>query len=61
MLALGGRLGRAAGGLHLDRDLPHELRTRGLIVTDLLRFEVPTVSAPLRPFVEAVARRPAAG
>lgn len=56
VLALGGRLGRAAGGLHLDRDLPAELRKRGLVVTDLDRFEVPTVSAPLRPFVDATAR-----
>jgi hypothetical protein len=58
MLAAGGALGRAAGGLHLDRDLPAELRGRGLIVTDLRRFEVPTLSAPMRPFIEAVARRP---
>lgn len=57
-LALGSRLGRAAGGLHLDRDLPAELRDRGMVVTDLTRFEVPTVSAPLRPFVELAARRP---
>jgi len=59
MLAMGGLLGRAAGGLHLDRDLPAELRSRGMIVTDLTRFEVPTVSAPLRPFIEAAARWPA--
>ena len=59
VLALGGRVGRAAGGLHLDRDLPAEIRARGMVVTDLARFEVPTVSAPLRPFVEAVARWPA--
>jgi hypothetical protein len=58
ILALGGSLGRAAGGLHLDRDLPSELRGRGLVVTDLSRFEVPTLSAPMRPFIEAVARRP---
>lgn len=58
MLAFGGSLGRAAGGLHLDRDLPSELRGRGLVVTDLSRFEVPTLSAPMRPFIEAVARRP---
>ncbi len=58
VLALGGSLGRAAGGLHLDRDLPAELRARGLVVTDLSRFEVPTLSAPMRPCVEAVARRP---
>lgn len=56
MLAFGGRLGRVAGGLYLDRDLPAELRKRGLVVTDLDRFEVPTVSAPLRPFIDAAAR-----
>jgi hypothetical protein len=59
VLAIGGLLGRAAGGLHLDRDLPAELRSRGMIVTDLARFEVPTLSAPLRPFIEAAARWPA--
>jgi hypothetical protein len=59
LLALGGAVGRAAGGLHLDRDLPAEIRRRGMVVTDLTRFEVPTLSAPFRPFVEAVARRPA--
>lgn len=58
-LVVGGRIGRAAGGLHLDRDLPAEIRARGYVVTDLERFDVPTLSAPLRPFVDAVARRPA--
>lgn len=58
MLVVGGTLGRVAGGLHLDRDLPQDLRARDLIVTDLDRFEVPSLSAPLRPFVYAVARRP---
>ncbi len=57
-LALSSRLRRVAGGLHLDRDLPAEIRAHGLVVTALDRFEVPTVSAPLRPFVEAVVRRP---
>lgn len=61
LLAVGGALNRAAGGLHLDRDLPADLRRHGLIVTDLDRFEVPTVSAPLRPFVEATARWPTTG
>lgn len=60
MLALGGLLNRVAGGLHLDRDLPADLRRHGLVVIDLERFEVPTVSAPLRPFIEATARWPAA-
>lgn len=59
LLAMSGLVGRAAGGLHLDRDLPAEIRRRGMVVTDLARFEVPTVSAPLRPFIEAVARWPA--
>lgn len=57
-LAFTGRLGEIAGGLHLDRDLPRDLRAHGLVVADLHRFEVPTLSAPLRPFVEAWARRP---
>ena len=57
-LALAGRVARTAGGLHLDRDLPRELREHGLIVADLHRFEVPSTSAPFRPFVEAWARRP---
>ena len=59
VLAMGGFVGRLAGGLHVDRDLPAELRQRGMVVTDLTRFEVPTLSAPFRPFIEAVARRPA--
>ena len=57
MIAFGGSLIRATGGLHLDRDIPGMLRTEGFVVTDLERFEVPTVSAPLRPFVQARARR----
>ncbi len=58
LLALGGRLGRAVGGLHLDWDLPAEIRASGMTITDLQRFEVPSVSAPFRPFVEARVRRP---
>lgn len=58
MLALGGRLSSTVGGLHLDRDIPDDLRRLGLFVTDLHRFEVPSVSAPFRPFVEAHCRRP---
>ena len=58
LLAISGRLGRAAGGLHLDWDLPAEIRALGMTITDLERFKVPTVSAPFRPFVEAKARRP---
>ena len=56
-LAVGGRMARA-GGYHLDRDLPHRIRRHGLVVTDLWRFEVPSLSAPFRPFVEVWARRP---
>ncbi|MEM7139491.1 MAG: hypothetical protein AAF548_00560 [Actinomycetota bacterium] len=59
MLAIGGTLNRAAGGLHLDRDIPAEIRGRGMVVTDIERFEVPTLSAPMRPFIEAVCRWPA--
>jgi len=57
MLAVSGMFVRATGGLHLDRDIPARLRSEGLSVTDLDRFEVPTVSAPLRPFIEASTRR----
>ncbi len=60
LLALGGRLSKPLMGLHLDRDVPHVIRRNGLFVTDLHRFEVPSVSAPLRPFVEARCRRPTA-
>lgn len=59
ILAMTSVVSRAAGGLHVDRDLPAEIRSRGMVVTDLARFEVPTLSAPLRPFVEAAARWPA--
>jgi len=58
LLSLGGRFSSAISGLHLDRDLPDDLRRLGLFVTDLHRFEVPSVSAPFRPFVEAQGRRP---
>lgn len=57
VLALGGRLGSSLGGLHLDRDIPADLRSHGLIVTDLFRFEVASLSAPLRPFTLGWARR----
>ncbi len=58
LLTLGGSLMNAAGGLHLDRDIPARLRDANMLVTDLERFEVPAVSAPFRSFVEARARRP---
>lgn len=60
LLELGGRLGRSLGGLHLDRDIPADLRSHGLVVTDLYRFEVASLSAPLRPFTLGWARRPVA-
>ncbi len=56
-LAVSGSFMRATNGLHLDRDIPAWLRAGGMTVTDLERFEVPTVPAPLRPFVEARALR----
>lgn len=58
MLAVVGRLGRTVGGLHLDWDLPADIRASGMTITDLERFEVPTVSAPFRPFVEMKVRWP---
>ena len=58
LLALGGRLSKPVIGLHLDRDIPARIRRVGLFVTDLHRFEVASVSAPFRPFVEAHCRRP---
>ncbi len=60
LLAVGGRFWRPLSGLHLDRDIPNVIRSHGLFITDLSRFEVPTLSAPLRPFVEGQARRPTA-
>lgn len=57
ILRLGARAQRAFGGLHLDRDIPNEFRDRQLFVTDLHRFEVASVAAPLRPFVDGRARR----
>lgn len=51
-----GPLVRATSGLHLDRDVAAEVRAAGFDITDLERFRVPTVAAPLRPFMEARAR-----
>lgn len=56
-LRLSRRRARPGAGLHLGRDLPHELRELGLVVSDLHRFTVPSVSAPFGPFVEAWVRR----
>ncbi len=57
-LSFGGMLARPVTGLHLDRDIAQAVRRSGLFVTDLHRFEIASVSAPLRPFVEAWARFP---
>ena len=55
-LAAWGPLVRATSGLHLDRDLVTAIREAGFFVTDLHRFHVPSVAAPLRPFVAGQAR-----
>jgi len=57
-LGIGGRLARPVAGLHLGRDIPQSIRQAGLFVSDLHRFEIATVAAPFRPFVEAWARFP---
>ncbi|MEO0492796.1 MAG: hypothetical protein AAF081_05200 [Actinomycetota bacterium] len=57
-LGIGGRLVRPITGLHLDRDVPQAIRRAGLFVSDVHRFEIASVAAPLRPFVEAWARFP---
>ena len=57
-LRVGGRMARPVTGLHLDRDIAQAVRRSGLFVTDLHRFEIASVSAPLRPFAEAWARFP---
>lgn len=59
-LGASGRLMRPMTGLHLDRDVPQAVRRAGLFITDLHRFEIASVAAPLRPFVEAWARFPTA-
>lgn len=64
LLSAAGRLGSAfrhsstVKGLYVDRDLPAAIRAGGLTVTDLWRFDVPNLSPPLRPFMEARARLP---
>ena len=57
-LGWGGRLTRPITGLYLDRDVPASIRGAGLFVADLHRFEIASVAAPLRPFVECWARFP---
>jgi hypothetical protein len=56
VLALWGPFVRATSGLHLDRDIATAVRDAGFHVTDLHRFRVQSVSAPLRPFIEGQAR-----
>ena len=56
VLALWGPFVRATSGLHLDRDIATDVREAGFHVTDLHRFRVQSVSAPLRPFIEGQAR-----
>jgi hypothetical protein len=60
-LARGARFSRRLGGLHLDRDIPARARDHGLVIIDIERFDVATVSAPLRPFVMLTARRATPG
>lgn len=55
-----GLLGATAGALlppvrdlHLGRNIPHAVRTTGLLITDIKRFSMPTSIWPLRPFVHA--------
>ena len=57
-LGFGGKMMRPMTGLYLDRDVPQAVRRAGLFITDLHRFEIASVAAPLRPFVEAWARFP---
>lgn len=59
-----GMLGATAGALlppvrdlHLGRDIPHAVRTTGLLITDIKRFSMPTSIWPLRPFIHARAIR----
>ena len=55
-----GMLGSSVGALlpplrdlHLGRDIPHAVRSTGLLITDIKRFSMPTSLWPLRPFVHA--------
>lgn len=56
VLAVWDPLVRATSGLYLDRDIVGLVRVAGFEITDLHRFRVPSVSNPLRPFIEARAR-----
>lgn len=46
-----------AGGWHLNRDVPSAVRAQGLTIVAIERFTMPTAIWPLRPFVQAQARR----
>ena len=55
-----GMLGSSVGAvlpplrdLHLGRDIPHAVRSTGLLITDIKRFSMPTSLWPIRPFVHA--------
>lgn len=56
VLAAWGPVVKATSGLHLDRDIAALVRRSGFEITDLHRFRVQSVAAPLRPFVEGRAR-----
>lgn len=49
---------RLGGGCNLHADLPGALRSSGLIVTELERFRVPSLTLPLRSLARGVASRP---
>lgn len=51
---------RYAGGCHVDRDVPAELRQAGLFIPDLERFTMPTLMPVLRPWVQGRAVHPLA-
>lgn len=49
----------ALARVHVERDVPAAARSTGLELTDVERFTMPTAVWPLRPFIEARARRAA--
>lgn len=49
-----------ARGVHLARDVPATVRAVGLTITDIRRFDLPTLVWPLRSFVHLDATGPAA-
>lgn len=56
MLTITSRMWSKGTGLHYDRDLPAELRSAGLSVPAIDRFDVLSLAAPMRPFVDLRAR-----